>query len=130
MGCLHYLTCTTPDILFGVGLISQQRGFFILLKELQAMNYFIHPHKILKLQVTLTVTGKKLGRQKKHNWIYNFYGRNSFHMDIKETIYCCIIHMWSRIHCCCIVCLSCNIAKETDKRFATKIKQGYTNLCW
>jgi hypothetical protein len=43
-------------------------------------------------------------------------------VDIKETIYFCIIHMWSRIHCCCIVYVSCNMAKENNGRFVAETK--------
>jgi hypothetical protein len=36
-----------------------------LLKELQAMDCFIHLHRILKLEVTMTVTGQKTWKKEK-----------------------------------------------------------------
>jgi hypothetical protein len=142
VGCLRYLTCTRPDILYGVGLISiyiekprsshlrQQRGSFVLLKELQAMDCFIHLRRILKLQVTVTVTGQEAWKTEKAQLdLYSLWEKQlsrghqrnnilSYYPNVKQNIL--LLHR---------LCVSCNMAKETDGRFAAETEQDYTNLC-
>jgi len=106
VGCLCYLTYTIPDILYGVGLINiyMEKPRSSHLKTAKSILRFIKGTASYGLFYSSS-QNREITSYNNSDWAGSFedrksttgfiffYGKNNFHMDVKETIYCHIIHM-------------------------------------
>jgi len=93
-----------------------------LLKELQAIYCFIHPCRILKLQVIVIVTGQKTWKTKKAQLNLFFFMRETTFMwtSKKQSIFA--LSTCEAEYIAAASCVSCNMAKETNGRFVAETK--------
>ena len=94
------------------------------------MDCFIRLCRILKLQVTVIVTEQETWKTEKAQLdLYSLWEKQLSHGHQRNNLLLYYPHVKQNTLLLHRVCVSCNMAKETDGRFVAEPKQGYTNLC-
>ena len=142
VGSLHYLTCTRPNILYDVGLVSrymenpktthlklQKESFTTSKVQLISACYtnFLMITSLLDIAIAI---GWRCKWSKEHHRICVLHGRYYFQMDVKEATNCHAIHLWSWVCSCHIKCLSCNLAQKFAEGVGFATRRAKRDLCW